>query len=95
MGMARSAAMAILPENARINTSSPISKNRTVLRISSMSSQNVSRWPRVRSDMANRRPWLPMSRPATTIAMGPEVWIARASEYPPITSASVINTSTL
>ena len=44
--------------------------NSKAFRISSMSSQKVSRCSRVLSDIADARPWFPMRRPATTAAMG-------------------------
>jgi cation diffusion facilitator CzcD-associated flavoprotein CzcO len=48
----------------------PEHRNSTALRISSSSSQKSSRRSRVTSLIAKARPWLPMNRPATTIAIG-------------------------
>src|SRR5205814_225286 len=49
------------------STSSPMRTKRTALRISSISSQKVSRCSRVTSLMARARPGFPMSKPQTTM----------------------------
>ena len=78
IGTAIAPARTIRDENVSTSTSMPISTNSTALMISSTSSQNVSMFSRVRSLMARRRPWLPISSPAATIASGPDVPIAPA-----------------
>jgi hypothetical protein len=71
------------------SASRPTSTNSTAFRISSSNYQNMSRYWRVISDMANCRLWLPTIRPATTMASGPEVCSVAARAMPPITRASV------
>ncbi|MNV97745.1 hypothetical protein D3C71_1929050 [compost metagenome] len=56
-----------------IRTSMPISRKRTLLRISSTISQNGKRWLRVRSDITRFAPMLPISKPATTTAIGADM----------------------
>jgi hypothetical protein len=65
--------------NVNHSTSRPIKPNSTALRISSISSQKRSRYSRVMLDMAYCRPGLPMTKPAVTMAIGPEVCRAEAS----------------
>ena len=67
------------PGRGSNSSSRPMSRNSTALRISSTSSQKVSRCSRVALDMARRRPWLPMSSPVTTIASGADRCSAAAS----------------
>jgi hypothetical protein len=70
-----------------LSTTSPRSTKRSALRISSRSSQNVSRCWRERSDMANARPWLPTSSPAVTMVIGADRCRCSADAQPPVTRA--------
>ena len=74
--------------NVKTSNSIPIATNRTALRPSSTNSQNRSRCSVVILDMAKLRPWLPISRPATTMAIGADMWRASAKAEPPQTNAS-------
>jgi hypothetical protein len=78
----------------RARTSRPMSTKSTALRISSMSSQNVSTCRSVVSDIANSLPWFPMKSPATTMARGPETCSLVARALPPRTRARVRRIST-
>ncbi len=65
-------AATVFQSSVTASTSSPIKTNSTAFRISSSNSQNGSRCSRVFSDMAKALPWLPIARPATTMAIGAE-----------------------
>ena len=78
-----------------IITTKPINTKRTAFNISSIRCQKAARCVFVTSLIASRRPVLPIKTPAITIAIGPETWRCNATVYAPVTSASVVITSTM
>ena len=79
--------------NAIANTSKPIIKNKTALRISSSNFQKASTYFRVWALMPCLVPISPISNPAQTAMIGGETCRKRASSEPPNASPSVSRTS--
>ena len=79
MGMATKPALKLARLNVTINSSNPSKTNKIPFKISSINSQNMSTCSVVLSDIASVRPWLPISNPAATAAIGAETCNASAA----------------
>ncbi len=62
---------------------SPISRKATAVRTNARNSQTVSIASRARAENPTRRPYVPVTIPATTTAMIPDWWTRSASTYVP------------